>query len=68
MASCSMLSAKPRPVMSCMMVSKRTAPPPAPARRWTALNTMSRGSPDSRWHLVQPASACPAGLRWRRTQ
>eukprot|EP00974_Lingulodinium_polyedra_P067718 6556622-Lingulodinium_polyedra.AAC.1 len=33
MASCSMSSVKPRPVTSCMIVSKRTAPPPVPVRR-----------------------------------
>eukprot|EP00974_Lingulodinium_polyedra_P110923 10728435-Lingulodinium_polyedra.AAC.1 len=41
MASCIMLSVKPRLATSCMIVSKRTVPPLGPVRRWTAVNTMS---------------------------
>eukprot|EP00974_Lingulodinium_polyedra_P123171 11185774-Lingulodinium_polyedra.AAC.1 len=53
MASCIMFSVKPRRVTSCVIVSKRIVPPPGPARRCTALKTMSSGFP---WLLLVPGS------------
>eukprot|EP00974_Lingulodinium_polyedra_P021947 2118809-Lingulodinium_polyedra.AAC.1 len=56
MASCIMLSVKPRWATSCMIVSKRTVPPPGPVRWRTALKTMSSGSP---WLQLVPGPVAP---------